>query len=789
MRRSVALLGAAAAAAVLACPAACRAQATPAAAPAPALADAGAPFGRLPLVEEIDCAATPPADPEGYREEPAGGSRVETLLGRACRVLPNEGDARFFAYRVGRGKGLVPGRAYVLAVEFPDDRPRSVFVRNDGAETIRGFSTGAALGDVLFTYTNNNAESLKLPQTGKYQTWRSLFFLHDRFPGLSLPRNSDPRTGKPEDGFWVVIAQSKAENDPISAGAAVARIRLYAVPDPEKLAPKVTPPPAGLPRRHLFWREEMGDSFVGARKPEERGVTRDADWFAQKAQLARFLGMDTLGKDLLEFGHNQGWDAGPNDDWYVNPPFKGRWEELLGVAARYHMAVMPYYEYAGSVGKKEGVGARRSVLPLKGTLPYTHIEWSERFYADVTDPDTLKDATRLLDATITRYKARATFVGAWFRPRPSHMPISFADAALARFAAQANNGKAVTREELRADKALLGRYYDWWFGKRRDFVAALAAHLREKVSPDAVVLLTPDSSEPGRSLPAPMRVVTDDPDGWKALLGEPKQGKPLVRPTPYAEVAGTGAYLDVLTSPPGTWGEWEWQHSIPQADPARWHDQHGAMLTYTLNRAYTAASPAAFDAFRGPDGLAVAYHYPLNENAMHPALGYFVADVERAGPYVMLAEARAMANGDPRLIGYLASNSFNRGFPEYARAFNAAFLSLPALPSRVLPGASGADPAVVVRAIDAGKHGTYLAVVNTGLAAKKGVAVRLPAGAGAAVVDAPTGAALRSAGGALRLDLGPCEMRALRILPPAAPKAATTGRTRRAVPGARPDVR
>ena len=95
--------------------------------------------------------------------------------------------------------------------------------------------------------------------------------------------------------------------------------------------------------------------------------------------------------------------------------------------------------------------------------------------------------------------------------------------------------------------------------------------------------------------------------------------------------------------------------------------------------------------------------YSLNENMMNDKadkekLGYFVADMEMAGPYSMLAEARAVANGDPSDIGYLSGNNFQRGFPEYARAFNTAFLSLPALPSVVVAGASS-DKEVVVRQI------------------------------------------------------------------------------------------
>ena len=722
----------------------------------------GPPFGRMTLVDEVNCATEAP-----IAQGPNGASQTRTVLGRACRVLPPTASATYFAYRIGQNKNLQPGRAYVLSVEFPDDAPRATFILNRGSETNRGFSTGAALGDALFGYTNNNAESLQIPHTQKWQTWQSLFFLHDRFPALNQPRDNAVRPDLPANGFLVIIAQLSRDDDPISQGAAVGRIRLFTVPNAEELSGTLPFPPGGLPRRHLFWREEMSDGVIGSPKPEERGVLRDRDWFEYKGRLARFLNMDTLSKDLLEFGHNQGWDSGPNNDWYVNPPFTQRWEEIVQVAAKHHLSLLPYYEYAGSTGAK-GLGPQKRAVPLKGSGPYTHIEWSERFNVDITDPETLSDATRLLDATITRYKAKSNFLGAWFRPRPSHMPVSFSDAALARFAKEANGSKSVSRETLKNDAGMLTRYRAWWMKKRRDFVSALARHLEANVSKNAFVLLTPDASEPGRSLFAPTtELVTDDVQAWTPLLEQARPGGKIVKPVLLSDVIGQNRHFAALTGSRPTWGDWEWQNSDPEADPANYtaSPQDGAaLLTFSMNRAYTVGSAAAMNSFRTPSGLAIVYHYPLNENRMHPDLGYFVSDMEHWGPYSLLAEARAMASGDPRLIGYLASSSWSRGFPQFARPFNAAFLSLPALPSRVVENAvSGGNREIVVRAIATPKNGTYYAVVNTGLTTKPGVMLRLPVPKAGRVFDAATGAGIPlDKSGMVKLGtLGPCELRAL----------------------------
>jgi len=145
---------------------------------------------------------------------------------------------------------------------------------------------------------------------------------------------------------------------------------------------------------------------------------------------------------------------------------------------------------------------------------------------------------------------------------------------------------------------------------------------------------------------------------------------------------------------------------------------------------------------------------------MDKKLGYFVSDVERAGPYCMLGEVLAVAHGDPRYIGYLAAASHNRGFPQPVRAFNAAFLALPALPSKLLPNAAS-DPAVLVRSIATKSHGTWLAIVNTALVAKRDVTIKLPVEG--KVTDAATDGPLATKGRALAIDMPPCSLRGIRV--------------------------
>ncbi len=695
-----------------------------------------APFGKLSLVDEIEVGAATPD--HLFEESPKGASRVETILGKPCRVIsPTEGESAYMSFRIGRFKLLKPGAQYVLAIDYPEDTSRNWIIQNGGNETSRGFHTGRALGDAFHPkYVNNLNESINVPLSGKIETWKLFFSLHDRFPARDFIRGKGERALLPADGFPVTIAQFSARDIPAAQGAAVSRIRLFEVLEPQNLNATYNLP-QGLPQRHLFWREEMADGVIDGDKENERGLKNRLDWYAYKARLMHFLGMNTYAKDLLEFGAVQHWDTtahGGNDWAFFNGETKDLWGQIVDLMGKEGFGVLPYYEYSGSKGYK-GLGNQKRAKPLTRDDAYTHIEWIEASNADITDPDTYEDFKKMLDITIIKQKDKAKFVGLWLRPR-AQLPMSFADATRERFSKDANNGKAVSREELKNDKALLARYENWWFGKRREFLTAMRDYLKQNGIENPLVLYTSESGEPGAGFNSwEGRLVTDDPTFWQPIVNEKQHlnGDKKITPVSVDEVVKNDWYLEGLQSPPLNWGDWEWHHSNPAADPAHYKNTPGVLLTHAFNRLYTVAAPKTFDTFRGPSGLALIRHYTLNENMMFDKadkekLGYFVADIERAGPYCMMGEAMAMANGDPTEIGYLSGGNFGRGFPEYVRAFNTAFLSLPALPSRVVTGASN-DPEIVVREIATQGKGTYYALVNTGLKAKTNVTIKLPAGA------------------------------------------------------------
>lgn len=725
------------------------------------LVEVGEPFGKLYLIDEIDTSKVEPLE-----QYPADISKIETILGKPCRVLPKTSKhSTYMTYRIGKLKLLEPGMTYLLEIEYPEDAPRSWIVMNAGNESSLGFHTGSTFGDALHPkYVNNLNESIHLPLSGRYETWTSLFQLHDRTPEIKFIRgDNEPRTQLPEDGFTVTIAQFSDENVPLSHGAAVSRIRLLAIPNPDELDLSYRLP-ADLPHRHLFWREEMSDGVL-AGDESRRGVTNMIDWWKFKRNRMTFLGFNTFCKDLLEFGSVQHWDTTPHggNDWaYFSYQHKDLWPQIVSLMGEAGFNILPYYEYSGSKGAN-GLGNERLAKPLTRDDAYSHTSWIESSNADLTDPRTYDDFRKMLDITIVRQQDKANFVGAWLRSRGS-IPMSFADTTLERFVQETNRSQSITRQDLIDDEQLLAQYKAWWNGKRHEFLTAMAQYLREQGIEDAAMLFTAEPAETGTSFPTWDRiVVADDPkrlDEFKDAIAD-KQ----LAPTSLESVVASHRYQDALKAEALNWGGWELNHRDPPSDPATYRDSDSVMLTHPFNRLYSVSDPASFDDFRNDAGLAMIRHFALNEDMIYdeadkPLLGYFVVDMERAGPYCMMSEAVAMAKGDPTSIGYLPGNNFNRGFPKYVRRFNAAFLSLPALPSEIVPNAAS-DESVVVREIKTDGEGTYLAVVCLASNGVENVTIQLPSNG--QLTNAPTGEKLDVQEGAINISMYPFEMRAFHI--------------------------
>lgn len=771
------------------------------------------PFGELQLVDEIDTAAVAPS-----QQIPADVSSVQAVLGRSARTAAPGDSARFLTYRIGAGKGLVAKQAYVLDIEYPDDVARAIFVANRGADFVRGFATGTAIGDVRRTYTTSTLESLAYPQTGAWKNYRSLFYLHERFSPLIAQRNAEcaNRSLLPADGFDVTVFQASQLNDPRSNGLAIGKIRLYKVVNAASL-PAAINYPASLARRHVYWREEMADEAVMGSTAAKRAVANPLDWFAFKMDLGLALGFNTVGKDMLEWGFNQGFDS-KDPVWMYNAQglMSDIWSQIVAQAAQRNLQLMPYLEYGGSLGANCSPGQpcdksagnynslgyqRRTEKLFQGIYAgngeaaknaYTDVWWTEDKSADLTDPDTLTDMQRIADRLLTRFKGQASFTGVWLRMRQTKLPMSFSAATVARYNND-NPASPRTITQLRNDESSRAAYYAWWYGKRRAFLVALRDYIRTQMGdPSLQVHFSAYADEPvprafnpnPTETSNPLNLVSDDPAWWSAYANglSSSGGNGWFKwqwsaKTPAASLSDRVHRngLTLFKRPYNNWStNWpEFGHSTPPADPARYQADEGVAMTMQFGNAlYTVDDAALLAEYANAAGASLVHHYPLNEDdgmafesncsshrpantsdAFNSKFGYLSVAVERNGPYSVIAEARALANGNPVNIGYLEASSMSRGFPAYVRRFNQALLSLPALPLSTATGMAD-NAEVVVRKTAATVNGTYYAVINPTLRDKAQVTVTFPASKVTDLLTQTTHAV-----NALRMDLYPGEVR------------------------------
>ncbi|WP_189419800.1 hypothetical protein [Cellvibrio zantedeschiae] len=665
-------------------------------------------FGTLTLVDSFD-----PVSP-GTREtqmEPAGAFTTPTILGRQALMLTPQNTAgnmkaSYAAFVIGKNKGLIAGNAYVLEFDYPDDAPRHMVFLNRGADLVRTVATGKELGDNREQYAYPNPESMAYPLTNQWKTYRFYFTLHDRFQPLAAVRNEvdTKRPYGPADGFWVAVGQFNPIGNPTNEGAVMGQVRLYSVNSTASAALAINYPPGNLPHRRTFWREEMNDSTALCQRGDSvvntdptsatyanAGICNPATgtspgtttntWLEYKMKLSKVLGFNVFTKDLLEFGHNQGFNTSNygGAKWYYSARV-AYWPEMVQKASSYGLEVMPYFEYYGAMGDGEytttscpsedvtgnnfcatnlldsayqckkpwgqtqakcympSYGSQKNCEPLtRVEKRYTPYSWAETACVDVSDPNALVDVKKLVAANVLDLKDSANFAGVWFRTRVGSWPINFSDAARARYAAD-RNVVTPSKADLRASSSMRSDYYAWWNGKRKAYLTAIRDYLRAgKLGNNGVsnadVLFT-SYHEEGLPIPAPnygdTRVVTDDTNSWSIVNGD---GRWQYRYSPINfltwltdkryETTLSAMNLPTDAQFAGTSGFDEMSHGTPPADPASYQNGEGVLMTMPYGRQYTMADPALLQKFSTQKGMALVRHFPLNED---DGTGDFAAD-------------------------------------------------------------------------------------------------------------------------------------------------------------------
>lgn len=189
---------------------------------AEAPAPPGAPRVRCELVDYVDCTRD---DVQGFRDD--GASRLVPLLGETYRVTAPGRDFSWFTYELPCRP--TPGRAHLLIAQLPDDRERYTSVT---LTYPRDFVWAAPFaGEEGFHPDNQEDDGVRQDVGGAVYTGREIPLTGSAFPYhvLFYPK---------ADRVRVTIGHSGNEEQYSEEnGAAVARLWLFAIPDPLPPAP------------------------------------------------------------------------------------------------------------------------------------------------------------------------------------------------------------------------------------------------------------------------------------------------------------------------------------------------------------------------------------------------------------------------------------------------------------------------------------------------------------------------------------------------------------------------
>ena len=783
-------------------------------------------FGRQKLVDEIRC--YDPSDPHPYMEGGRGlGSKatggvpqygwkdmyrepnphfttIDSVLGKRCRVAHGWG---WFGYKLNR-KGLKPGQAYLIVVEYPEDKGRTFNIWNTGAACAMagdyGFHTGRTLGD-HWTRTLNS-EYVDYPLSRQYRKWYSLFYLHEKTWARGDPYKPHWR-GHTMEGFWLIVGGVGPSMDALSAGAAVRSIKLYQIDDAPSLFPRINEPPLELGRRQIISTSE----HVGHQKFER---DRHDVWARQMLYQAKFLGLTGIA---------------PNK-WGSDVP-------LLQTVEREKLAIdiIPRVMIDQMVYGRVFVSEDMKAIASDGQ-PYPLSRHRRNPPFNLVHPDSLREACALLGRMISPSLGNDALAGVMlFKHYGYPLLISFGEDDLRRFEAEAGRRLEGAHTQARREwllENMRSEYCRWWHGKKREFLLHVRDFLRG-LRPDLKLHYFPWHSDddypfscgrlrysghplddqiciPGTNILL-VPTFTKPPAQWsEEERRQPMLARHYYREAVAPELRGKVSLEDILYGRHKDMREfWGGKRSgaVPhmmypeQMDLVRMFCEPGSMyspfgqgcspqlyanddgIVYwaPVHYKFAADNPKFLNLFKTGEGVAVANHFPYNEETGHNNTYnlHCAGAVEHAGAFCMMEEVLSVVHADPSCLMVSMWQPPKRGFPRYAREFAAAYRALPTTGSEILERAvTPADADVVVRSYRT-DYGLYLAVVNRALElGTKHVKVRVKPDFREirAVEDLVSGEALpyrKASSGMVEIALAakPMQLRALRIVPIVPPVA------------------
>ncbi len=678
------------------------------------------PYGKLKLIDVIDCSVDPDKDPHPYKEggirDGWVGRRAYATWKRGITIKEHKGrkyreanNNEHFLYRVGRGK-LKPHQAYLLRVLYPDNaiRYQAMHIKAGRNYQGTGFRSGAGADDPWVHY----------PQTGEWQ-WYDHIVMND---WVTYGYQGARRVSS-ENGFWVAFYDvGRCYAAGYDVGPAAAEIRLYEIEQVEQHYPVIRKPD-GLPQRILMsdW-ERLPD-----RVPYDM------------ARSAKFLGLNAVGQVFLKWGGGCYFDA-PASGYGAPSPSKWNsakhsaepgeprdnaqvYNEYLAATKKAGMSIIPRMEYGG--GPKLPKEAR--VVGPDGKIDRCgrYCSWG----ANLLHPATWKEMEWLLDDMIgNKIKENPHIIGLLYRMRQDRMKCSYGKRDVELFCKE--TGRQMPKGDAKAiaqwaAKTMKKEYDLWWQGKHRDFLIRIRDKLKS-YRPDLRLFY-----------------YNWDPDGWNlgGYRNTPKDWSDY-----YNVNRARDWYQRVVRANQKKYADADYLKMATSFKEVHWNlntslykDVKDIHLFAPVHWRYLADNPTYLNYFRTGSGMAMCnmfnYEEKVRTNIQND--NFQTSEMTPAGKdFAMAEEILACFHVDPNVITW-TTYTYGRGFADVHRRFAQAFLALPDMRGKIVSDATApVDDDVRVRTYDT-KNGVYVGVVSKKMRAAD-FTVSVPA-TGTTIVNLVTG--------------------------------------------------
>ena len=657
----------------------------------PALAETSedTPYGRLKLVDVVDASLDPSESPQPYKEGGVRGSwvgrisyatweagiKIGEFQGKRYREANN---SEWFGYRVGRN--VRPGTAYLVRIEYPEDKTRYFPVNIDAGRNYQGlgFKTGVSAENPFDSYPIR-----------KGFAFYDVLVIPDQLTYGSPGSRSVPA----DKGFWIFFHDTgRAYASQYDSGPAVSQIRVYEIPDLASHYPVIRLP-EGLPQR----------TFLADWEREPETVPKDL------VAHARFSGYNAVSPETLKWGVLAFWRS-KDLPFKTTKPIRdplpdgeaSTHEQFLEATREGGIKLFPRLEYGGSDNiPRELRAVAASGKPAK---PNRFHSWC----SDLLQPIVTQEITTLFQEVIgANIQKNPQLDGVMFRIRSDRLPISYSRFDVEMFSKETKTdippGLDDTALAKWASSGPIGKtYLAWWHAKRRDFHQGLTRVL-QAIRPDLKLLYYNWDSD-NWNLGKFNRGAQDFTDAYnvhtsRQAYEREAAAQAKISPERYVEMMRSSSSAD------------------HQVWPELYAGVKGFALLGPLNWHYLADNPAYVNYFRTGDQLALTKIFNYEEKCRGNVQGdnYESSEMSTGGPdFAMAEQVLSVFHGDPWILTE-TTYTYGQGFLDAHRRFAQAFLALPALPGELVAKPTGQEePNLRVRVYRTNR-GSFLSVVHRGL--------------------------------------------------------------------------